>query len=123
MVELPEVETPSESSELPTEKDGEERAEKSSAEASPEEPAECSFWCSGSGLNLPVLQNVQWADNSRGGVEAWHSPEGAQFRRERTYLGYAGKGMITEWSALAPDECRAAVIAWIATKRAAKGIG
>lgn len=122
-MEMPEAVTPSESSALITDKDGEERTGKSSAEASPEEPEECSFWCSGSGLNLPVLQNVQWADNSRGGIEAWHSPDGAQFRRERTYLGYAGKGVLAAWSALAPDECRAAVIAWIAEKRAAKGIG
>lgn len=71
---------------------------------------------------MPELENVSWEENAKGGWEAWHAPDGAFHRREKTYLGHAGKRQLAAWSKLPPDEARAAVIAWIADKRAAKGI-
>lgn len=77
---------------------------------------------SGSGYALPELANIQWEANSSGGWEAWHSPEGAFHRKDKTYLGHAGKRQLAAWSKLPADEFRAAVVAWIAEKRSAKGI-
>ena len=77
---------------------------------------------SGSGYALPELLNVQWEANAAGGWEAWHSPDGAFHRKDKTYLGHVGKRQLAAWSKLSPDDACAAVIAWIAEKRSAKGI-
>lgn len=77
---------------------------------------------SGSGYELPELVNVQWEANKKGGWEAWHVPEGAFHRKDKTYLGHVGKRQLAAWSKLSPDDARAAVIDWIAEKRATKGI-
>ena len=77
---------------------------------------------SGSGYNLPVVEFLQWEENTKGGFEAWHCPPGAFSRKDKTYIGHVGKRQLAAWSALTPDDSRAAVIAWIATKRNAKGI-
>jgi len=76
---------------------------------------------SGSGYELPQLQNLQWELNAKGGWEAWHTPDGAQPRRDRTYLGYLGKRQLAAWEqSKTPAEFREAVGAWVEQKRAAK---
>jgi len=77
---------------------------------------------SGSGSHLPELPLIGWEENRKGGVEAWHVPPGATKRKEKTYLGYAGKRLLAEWEKLNPDARRLTVERWIRDKRAEKGI-
>lgn len=46
---------------------------------------------SGSGAHLPVMPDVRFEWNEKGGVEAWYSPPGAIKRADKTYLVYIGK--------------------------------
>jgi hypothetical protein len=55
-------------------------------------------------------------------VEAWHSPEGATKRTDRTYLGRVGKRLLAEWEKGEPENRRTCVERWIAEKRQGKGI-
>jgi len=98
-------------------------APEGSGSGSEDLPEKGSVKGSGSGYALPELANVQWEENAKGGWEAWHAPDGAFHRKDKTYLGHAGKRQLAAWSNLPPDEASAAVIAWIAEKRAARGIG
>lgn len=77
---------------------------------------------SGSGYELPEIDNVRWEDNPSGGFEAWYAMPGAQHRREKTYLGYLGKRQIVAWEKEPPERFQALVVNWIAEKRQAKGI-
>ncbi len=77
---------------------------------------------SGSGYDLPTLENLQWEGNDFGGFEAWHSPPGAVHRREKTYLGYLGKRQLAKWGREPPEQFRALVCEWVAQKRAEKGL-
>ena len=77
---------------------------------------------SGSGFDLPVVEFLQWEENTKGGFEAWHCPHGAFSRKDKTYIGHVGKRQLAAWSKLSPDELAQVVSEWIATKRAAKGI-
>lgn len=94
-----------------------------SGSGSAEFPEKGSVKGSGSGYELPELENVSWEAHKKGGWEAWHSPDGAFHRKDKTYLGHVGKRQLAAWGKLSPDDSRAAVVAWIAEKRAAKGIG
>lgn len=93
----------------------------SESESTPKErSSQRSFKRSGGGYDLPDFPLLQWELNERGGWEAWHTPEGTQRRRDRTYLGYLGKRQLEAWRELAPVEFREAVEAWVEQKRAAK---
>jgi hypothetical protein len=46
---------------------------------------------SGTGSHLPVMTDIQFEWNDKGGVEAWYSPSGAVKRSDKTYLVYIGK--------------------------------
>lgn len=72
---------------------------------------------SGSGYQLPELENLQWEENQRGGWEAWHCPPGAIHRREKTYLGYLGVRQLRQWEQESPERFRELVTDWIAEKR------
>ena len=74
---------------------------------------------SGSGSSLPAIPGVQWELNRRGGFEAWHCPPGALHRKDKTYLGYLGKRVI---SASAPDQLDQVARVWIADRMKEKGI-
>ena len=74
---------------------------------------------SGSGSSLPAIPGVQWELNARGGFEAWHCPPGALHRKDKTYLGYLGKRVI---SASSPDHLDAMARVWIAERMQQKGI-
>jgi hypothetical protein len=80
---------------------------------------------SGSGYQLPDLDGVQWMKNKKGGLEAWHLPDGIGPRSPRSkklYLGHIGKRQLAAWSKIAPAEKRAAVEDWIDERRREKGI-
>jgi hypothetical protein len=72
---------------------------------------------------LKVLPSIQWEHKRDGSIEAWHAPEGARKRAEKTYLGRIGKRRLAGWLAEPSDKLPAIVAEWIATKRAEKGIG
>ena len=71
---------------------------------------------------MPEIPNLQWERNKFGGWEAWHAPNGATHRREKTYLGHLGKRQLRRWGREAPEEFRRLVCEWIAEKRTEKGI-
>ncbi|MBP6820811.1 MAG: hypothetical protein KA368_04680 [Acidobacteria bacterium] len=78
---------------------------------------------SGSGFDLPAIENLQWESNKFGGWEAWHCPPGAVHRKDKTYLGHLGKrlrGKLERENS--PAEFRAYLAEWIAAKRKAKKI-
>ncbi len=76
------------------------------------------------GRELPEIAGIQYERKNDGSIEAWHTPEaGKRNRAGKVYLGRIGKRLLTAWSKLSPDDARAAVVAWIAEKRAAKRIG
>lgn len=77
---------------------------------------------SGTGYNLPAIRSLDWENNSKGGYEAWHVPPGTTHRREKTYLGYVGKKLLSSWQNLPTKERRRAVEDWIAEKRAKKKV-
>ena len=74
---------------------------------------------SGSGSSLPAIPGVQWELNARGGFEAWRCPPGALHRKDKTYLGYLGKRVI---SASAPDQLDKMARVRIADRMKGKGI-
>jgi hypothetical protein len=75
------------------------------------------------GCPLPPFENLQWEANAAGGWEAWHAPDGANApRKSKTYLGYFGKRKLAEWERLPVSERLATVAAWVADRRAEKGI-
>ncbi|HEY7180720.1 MAG TPA: hypothetical protein VIC84_04850 [Blastocatellia bacterium] len=65
---------------------------------------------------------MDFEKNSSGGREAWHVPPGVTHRKDKTYLGYVGKRLISAWENLAPEARRRAAEDWIAEKRVKKGI-
>jgi hypothetical protein len=76
---------------------------------------------SGSGYELPELQNIQWELHSKGGWEAWHVPAGAAHRRDKTYLGYLGKRQMATWEqGKTSAEFQQAVCEWVEQKRSGK---
>jgi len=78
---------------------------------------------SGSGSHLPAVDRVEWERHSDDGAwEAWHAPLGAVQRKDKTYLGYVGKGRLATWGSLEPDARQKAVEGWVAMKREKKGI-
>lgn len=78
---------------------------------------------SGSGFDLPAIENLQWESNKFGGWEAWHCPPGAIHRKDKTYLCHLGKRLRGKLEReKSPEEFRAYLVEWIATKRAEKGI-
>ena len=74
---------------------------------------------SGSGSSLPAIPGIQWELNARGGFEAWHCPPGALHRKDKTYLGYLGKRVI---SASSPDQLDKMAREWVAERMQQKGI-
>src|SRR5262245_65140165 len=50
---------------------------------------------SGTGSNLPEARGVDFEKNSSGGFEAWHVPAGVTHRRDKRYLGYVGKKLLS----------------------------
>jgi hypothetical protein len=76
------------------------------------------------GCPLPALVGVQWeGKKDRPGWYAWHAPDGPQAHRNtKTYLGYVGKKMLSEWLALQDNARRSTVENWIMEKRTEKGI-
>ena len=78
---------------------------------------------SGSGFDLPAIENLQWESNKFGGWEAWHVPPGAVHRKDKTYLGHLGKRLRGKLEReKSPAEFRAYLVEWIATKRSEKKI-
>lgn len=71
---------------------------------------------------LPELTGIQWEHKRDGSIEAWHAPDGARKRAEKTYLGRIGKRRLAGWLAEPSDKRPAIVTEWIATKRKAKKI-
>lgn len=97
-------------------------APKGSGSGSEVLPEKGSVKGSGSGYELPELNNLRWEQNVKGGWEAWHVPDGAVHRKDKTYLGYLGKRQLAAWEQKTPAEFRRLVCEWIAEKRKAKGI-
>lgn len=77
---------------------------------------------SGSGYDLPEVSSVRWELNAKGGWEAWHSPDGAYHRQEKTYLGYLGKRQLAMWKRETPERYHLMICEWIVEKRKGKGI-
>lgn len=75
---------------------------------------------SGRALNLPVLKYLRWESNKKGGVEAWHAPNGSSKRSDKTYLGHLGKQKL-EALQTSPDPDQA-IEAWVAERRKLKGL-
>ena len=71
---------------------------------------------------LPELTGIQWEHKNDGSIEAWHAPDGARKRAEKTYLGRIGKRRFAEWLAESSDKLPAIIAEWIAEKRRQKGI-
>jgi hypothetical protein len=76
---------------------------------------------SGSG-SLPEMAGVQWEWKSDGAVEAWHTPRPKAPRKDRIYLGRVGVRKLAEWQRLPASERLATVAAWVADRRAGKGL-
>lgn len=74
-------------------------------------------------MPLPLLPDVHWERNIKGGFEAWQLPPGCSGRAKREkkiYLGYLGKRKLAILKSR-PD-FDSVVAQWIAEKRAEKGI-
>lgn len=65
---------------------------------------------------------LQWEHKNDGSIEAWHAPDGARKRTDKTYLGRIGKRRFAEWLAEPSDKRPAIIAEWIAEKRRQKGI-
>lgn len=77
----------------------------------------------GNGCPLPSVEGIAWELNRRGGWEAWEAPEGESGpRKSKTYLGYFGKRELAKWEQQPEAQRAATVAAWIAEKRAKKGL-
>lgn len=77
---------------------------------------------SGSGSHLAAVAGITWEPKRDGAIEAWHAPPGAVQRKDKTYLGRAGKSQLEEWDGLDADARQKAVEGWIAMQREKKGI-
>lgn len=74
----------------------------------------------GSGFeSLPSIPGIQWEKKTdRPGFAVWFAPEGSHAHRNtKTYLGYAGKHLLTKWGALAETERASAIVAWVAERQ------
>lgn len=70
---------------------------------------------------LPVVPNIQWERNARGGFEAWYVPPGAVTRKEKTYLVYLGKRVLDGMEGQPDRDSKIRAI--LEDKMAEKGIG
>lgn len=74
-------------------------------------------------VRFPEIENVKWEWKEKGTVvEAWDCPGGLRDRNNSTYLGRFGKRKLQELAALGAAELATFTFAWIAEKRAGKGI-
>ncbi len=69
------------------------------------------------------MPGLVWEWKADGSVEAWHSPRPKAPRKERTYLGRLGVRKLAQLQRLPEAEQLATIAAWVADRRAEKGIG
>lgn len=74
------------------------------------------------GKELPAISGIQWERKKDGALEAWHSPDGNRNRAGKTYIGRIGKRQLVEWEREDAATFRQLLVAWVAEKKAAKGI-